>query len=252
MGDLPEPRFRIGDTVFHPYTVRQTVDIPCPDCLGTKYWQIRTPAGEEFKCNCQRCSAGHWRIKVRGVELPALVRVTYTAFTRRLTIGSVRVDTASVGRDECPVTYMCRETGVGSGNVYAENKLFESETDAQAAADVEAASRIAAASAEPEAIHAAYVGGLVFETAARAASWSTVYDAWAKANRYRDFIDQLIENGRLSKDEKEDAGFLFSDNSRAPAQPFEKLVAAARECGNAAVLDALKELDAMLSESGKR
>jgi len=57
---------------------------------------------------------------------------------RQYTIGSVRHD--SNERDgRSPTTYMCRETGIGSGSIYEEAKLFETEAAAMASAILMAA-----------------------------------------------------------------------------------------------------------------
>lgn len=47
--------------------------------------------------------------------------------TEKLTIGSIRIDTNDIDK---PVSYMCVETGVGSGSVYYESDLHLTEEEA--------------------------------------------------------------------------------------------------------------------------
>jgi len=66
------------------------------------------------------------------------LRLGYSEFAPSvevLTIGSVRVDTHDI---EHPVSYMCRETGVGSGQIHCEADLFHTREEAQAAAEAKA------------------------------------------------------------------------------------------------------------------
>ena len=52
---------------------------------------------------------------------------------RELTVGQVGVTLSEQNREE---RYMCKETGVGSGSVYFEEKIFPSLLLAQLACDV--------------------------------------------------------------------------------------------------------------------
>lgn len=65
--------------------------------------------------DCPRCTRrGGWNDSL------SLEYTRHVPYVRRLTIGSVRMDTA----DERPFSYMCVETGVGSGSVYGEESLY--------------------------------------------------------------------------------------------------------------------------------
>lgn len=128
---IPAPKYEIGQIVFHATTTTERRQHPCPDCLGKKTWHVRSPAGAVYEAPCPRCA----EVYRSNRELD----LTYTAHApavRRLTIGSVQLDTAS----ECPVRYMCLETGVGSGQVYDETRLFSTE-DAALLAALEMAAR---------------------------------------------------------------------------------------------------------------
>lgn len=121
---LIQTKFSIGDTVYAPQAEHETVQVECPDCLGTKTWRAVLPNGEEHDFSCPTCSYGY---EVRGTigsyEVQSRVRV--------LTIGSVRVDTAHVGSREGP-QYMCKETGVGSGTMWPEASLHATYAEAEA------------------------------------------------------------------------------------------------------------------------
>lgn len=118
-----ETKYSIGDVVFFATTQTERRQHPCPDCLGTKKWKATSPAGGEYEFDCPRCRSGYHADHDLSLD--------YTIFapvTSRLTIGSVRTDSADKN------SYMCRETGVGSGSVYDEARLFSTETEAHAAA----------------------------------------------------------------------------------------------------------------------
>lgn len=123
-------KFSVGDKVFRSGTWTVQKQHPCPDCKGVKKWEATSPAGGKYEMNCPRCSE-------RFLSDDAL-NLKYSEFApsvEELTIGSVRVDTND---DENPVSYMCRETGVGSGTVHYERDLFHTKDEAKAAAESKA------------------------------------------------------------------------------------------------------------------
>lgn len=115
-----QPKYKIGDTVYAASVSYDTQSVQCPDCLGTREWDVSLPSGEKFKHDCQTCREGFsstGKVDVWGDH----------ARVRKLTIGSIRVDTADKDR---PVAYMCTETGVGSGYVYDERVIFLTKEEA--------------------------------------------------------------------------------------------------------------------------
>lgn len=52
---LPEPKFKIGDTIYYPTVYPDYIDATCPDCAGTATWQVKTGSGIEFTVPCYRC-----------------------------------------------------------------------------------------------------------------------------------------------------------------------------------------------------
>lgn len=120
-----ETKFGIGDVVWNANTTTETFSHPCPDCLGSRKWETRSPAGGVFETPCIRCSANYQsnhRLNLKYSQ--------WTPYVRRLTVGLVR---ANAGGDRGH-EYMCLETGIGSGSLYYEDRLFATEAQALACA----------------------------------------------------------------------------------------------------------------------
>jgi hypothetical protein len=128
-----ETKFDVGDTVWFASTVTTQFQHACPDCLDSKEWEAKSPAGSTFKVACPRCSQTY--------QAHDELRLTYTKYTpnvRKLTIGSVRASTIVGDAWNEGNEYMALETGVGSGSVYREPNLFATEADALVAAQAKA------------------------------------------------------------------------------------------------------------------
>jgi hypothetical protein len=123
-------KYDIGDTVWHEGLTTEVRQHPCPDCKGSRKWVATSPAGGSFDVPCPRCSASYQSSDPLNLKYSVWVPTA-----RKLTIGSIRANTAS---DEGN-SYMCLETGVGSGSVYYEAALHETEAEALAAAEIKAA-----------------------------------------------------------------------------------------------------------------
>jgi hypothetical protein len=122
-------KYSVGDIVFHAGTTTEAKQHPCPDCDGSRKWKAISPVGGEYEFGCPRCCA-----RYHGKDD---LRIDYTAHVpsvRRLTIGSVSFNSYGDG-----TRYMCQETGVGSGSLYEEDRLFETEAEALAASEILAA-----------------------------------------------------------------------------------------------------------------
>lgn len=132
-----ETKFSVGDTVWHANITTEARRHPCPDCLGSRRWEAKSPAGGVFAVDCPRCSVSY-----HGNDDLRLDYSVWTPTARRLTIGSVR---AASGGDQ-KHQYMCLETGVGSGRLYSEDDLFHTEAEALACASAKAAANNADAS----------------------------------------------------------------------------------------------------------
>lgn len=121
-------KYSVGDTVYHASTTSERKRHPCPDCMGAGKWKATSPAGSEYDFPCPRCSAQYNADRDLTLDYSA-----YVPFVYRLTIGSIQVNTAKGSYDEGS-RYMCLETGVGSGSIYDEARLFETEEEAAKAA----------------------------------------------------------------------------------------------------------------------
>lgn len=169
-------KYSIGDVVWYASTTTQAKQHPCPDCNDTKKWAAVSPAGNEYTFSCPRCST--------QFNSHDELRLTYTAHAPtacKMTIGSVQFNSAKDSWDE-GARYMCLETGVGSGIVYDEAKLFETENDAL----------------------------LYAQTLADTAN-ATHPHIVAQYNRSLEISDYQLENGLLKKaaDDKRRAGQLL-------------------------------------------
>jgi hypothetical protein len=119
----PTPRYAIGDKAFVADYGTAEERVVCPDCGGTKKVKVVLASGEELEARCQHCSV--------GFESTGYVTVTrYAPRVWKGTVGSVKIDT----NDERPVSYMLRETGVGTGRIHYEDRLFDSAPEAEAVA----------------------------------------------------------------------------------------------------------------------
>jgi hypothetical protein len=121
-------KYSVGDIVYRAGTVAERKQHPCPDCKGLRKWKATSPGGGEYEFGCPRCSASYNSDRDLTLDYSA-----YVPSVQLLTIGSIQVNTAPMSYDTGN-RYMCRETGVGSGSVYNEDDLFETEDAATIAA----------------------------------------------------------------------------------------------------------------------
>lgn len=111
-----ETKYDVGDLVFAGKAEWVETHVECPDCAGTEKWTI-TAAKHTWEAECQTC---RWA-RFHGTRPPGTVKKSgRLPLVESLTIGSVRLNT----NDDEGHTYMCVETGVGSGRVYNEESLF--------------------------------------------------------------------------------------------------------------------------------
>lgn len=132
-----QPKYSIGQVVYKAYATYEEILEQCPDCLGTKEWSVTTPAGETFEIPCNTCTEGWYSTGTIRVRKDA-------PKAESLTIGSIRINT----QDEKPISYMCHETGVGSGGIHYEDTLFLSREEALKVATTQAAENAARRNAE--------------------------------------------------------------------------------------------------------
>lgn len=189
---IPQPKYDIGQTVWWGKIAHSTTTMECPDCLGTRRWKAITPAGTEVAAECGRC--GSWTSR----DLPSLSRTHWKPSAQRLTIGSVRIDTSH----DSPVEYMCRETGVGSGQIYREPDLFTDETMALATAQFKADLENAKVAEKPEIVYATKVGQLRLVDATLEDARKQVWSSWYRARELKEDMERIVEDwDKFSKDD---------------------------------------------------
>lgn len=121
-------KYSVGDVVYFANTTTEKRRHPCPDCNGVGKWKAVSPAGGEYEFSCPRCSASYNSDRDLMLDYQA-----FAPYVQKLTIGSIQVNTAK-GSWDSGARYMCHETGVGSGTVYDEARLFSTEQEARVAA----------------------------------------------------------------------------------------------------------------------
>lgn len=226
---FPAPKFRVGGLVFTPRLTVTEGEFDCPDCLGAGKWTVSTPGGFSFEVSCNRCSGGYG-ISFAGTRKkpPSLTYRKYIGTTQSLTIGSIRIDT----NDADPVSYMCRETGVGSGSVWHERRLYPTVDEAQEAAVKEAEEAAARESERPRAREVEYYSKVRTDSLAVGLSWDEIYHAWDKARGYREFLDTLREDeaamSRLGDELAECLDDTLRDRDWLVNHPLQALIFAAQ------------------------
>lgn len=183
--DLPTPRFRIGQTVYRHGTASKAEMLPCPDCLGSRKWAVTTPGGTTLSAPCQRCSE-----RYSSSKLPSLDYVVRTPMVRRLTVGSVRVETDR--EPDQRIAYMAVETGIGSGSLYYERDLSATEGEALERATAEAAVANLTAAGTPERIEAQELSRLTIDSAAIKNASEAIWSAWYAYRRLREDVEGYI------------------------------------------------------------
>lgn len=117
-----ETKFGMGDVVWHATTTVEHKKHPCPDCLGSRKWEAKSPAGGTFSFDCPRCANNYMNNQALSLGYSE-----HTPAVSRLTIGLVRTFDGYDGGHR----YMAHETGIGSGALYDEDRLFATEEEAK-------------------------------------------------------------------------------------------------------------------------
>lgn len=224
--DFPLPKYRNGARVWQASTTTQRSDLPCPDCLGTKRWRVTTPAGSELEAECQRC-ASYGAIR----NVPSLTSLKHIATVRGLTIGSVEIKSSVSWEGDAKIKYMCIETGVGSGSVYNEHDLFETEDAACAVAEGMANLANTKEAAKPERIEQMTFSHLSLHDAKLKAADDAIWGAWYRYRALRDDVEKALgDDSRSAAELREDLQhhLKWDKGHRVDARPFEKILEAAK------------------------
>lgn len=200
---IPQPKYKIGDTVYVADAKSEKASHPCPDCLGTRKWEVHTPGGETFQVECQRCPSAAW---LRISDIPSLEYSKSAPVAKRLTIGSIRIDTAnernSWGNDV--VQYMCHETGIGSGSVWDERRLHASEEEAMQVAIRECDENNARNDKTPERVNQIHGHHLTLCNALVANAKKAESDAKYRLRYFKEDIADKLKDESLSDHELRD------------------------------------------------
>ena len=222
--NLPTPKFTIGQTVWYPGTHDTTAQYPCPDCLGTRKWTVTTPAGLTLSTDCQRC-ATHYRTN----DMPSLSYRVKEPAPRQLTIGSIQINTAPYSEQDGQVSYMCPETGVGSGQVYQEKLLCATEEEAREIAQAECDVHNIAVQITPAQTRAKHLSHLTLSAAVIENARCEVWRAWWAYRHLKEDLEEVI-SGLTNIEAKEDLlGKLEWDKEHRDHPPLVLLINAIRE-----------------------
>jgi len=111
-----KPKYKIGQEVYKINWCNPTTWKTCEACNGATFVHIKEN-GKQISCpDC------------RGVGKHSIYLGTRWAIGSKLTIGKIQIEQfdTEYNDHEDRITYMCRETGVGTGSVYEEKDLFTS------------------------------------------------------------------------------------------------------------------------------
>lgn len=225
-------KYNIGQVVWRGHTSLHTTKLSCPDCQDTLKWTLTSPSGLTLEVPCRRCQYTY------SSELPSLWLREHKPEVCSLTIGKVTIELGSVSSwANEPVTYMCQETGVGSGSNYRESELYTTEAEAYAAAKMEAEHLTAIERAKPDQLRAVESGSLTLRDALgqKAAHdiWEAVYHNDQLRRKLRDTLeDECDQDEKLERiddivREGYDAYHMSAKNN-----PLVRLVHAARGASN--------------------
>lgn len=223
---IPIPKFKIGDTVFTAEINSARAQHPCPDCLGTRKWKIITPAGATMEAACQRCG------QYGNNDLPSLFYQTWESSFRRLTIGSIEIKTAPSYGDY--VSYMCEETGVGSGTVHSERLLFETEQQAIDEALRLVIEKKIEKEKEPAFIEGKRFAHLQMVDALFKSAHDAIFNSWWAYRHLRDDMAGFLEGTTSQSDLKSNIEWTLSydQNHRSAKALFELIIQRAAQVGD--------------------
>lgn len=187
--DLPTPKFRIGEVVFEGTTFHTSEQLPCPDCAGSRKWLVKLPTGTEHEVPCQRCTD-----RYSMQELPGLVVNTYKPSVNQLTIASIRIDTFS----DSQIQYMCHETGVGSGRLYHEEDLRNTESEAREIAELRANRLNAAEDAKREQQKKRGFSVYALPIAVVLQHQQSMRETYWKYRHLREYLEELVDDDSIT------------------------------------------------------
>lgn len=127
-----ETKFSIGDVVWVASTTMEAKQMPCPDCLGTRKWIATSPAGEQYTFSCPRCTANYRSDHRMSLQYTVIVPVAHPYHVRGVRPAPVRED----GIKEWDHENYYSEDPSASGNMTPESRLFATQKEAMAKAQM--------------------------------------------------------------------------------------------------------------------
>lgn len=115
-------KYNIGDIVWVGMTRCIDKSVKCPEC-SYGYIKIKLSTGAESQARCPVCYGRNFKHDY-----------DFCPVVERLTIGSVRYNSAADERER--FSYMCIETGVGSGSIWYEEYIFATKENAEQHAQI--------------------------------------------------------------------------------------------------------------------
>jgi len=117
-----ETKFDLGEKVWYTKTeVKNIILNPCKYCNGSGEVELKN----DDKITCPRCHGNRGEHRTLYLKKPS---------NARSQIGEVQ---AKIFRDHRENSYMLFATGVGSGTVYSEDKIFRTKEECQVYCDIE-------------------------------------------------------------------------------------------------------------------
>lgn len=182
---LPTPRFKKGDTVYVFYPSRVEKCHPCPECGDEKEVRVVFPDGHELKASCPRCCMSYGL----DMRLPSLKYVEWGVEVRSLTVGLIRIN----DHGDHPVSYMCNETGIGSGSIYYQTNVFATHEEAQQAGEEHVAKMNAKNAAEPVRLELDRIAKLQVRDAFIESHRSQMFRSWYHVHNLAGKIQELLK-----------------------------------------------------------
>lgn len=230
--DLPEPKYTKGQTLWHVNTERHPARYDCPDCLGTKVWNVETPGGLSCEVPCQRCGSGY--TYTSHDEIVPLAYTVYVAAPRSIVVTDIEIRTRGSFGDGPSVSY----------NGYSEGGLYDTEEAARAASQAQADDQNAKQAATPERLAQKNIGRLRIDEAKYDQFANGLWNAWYAYNSLCEKLDEYLEDKEtLSRDDtrylKDDIRWETEYRAKQD-RPLDQMVAAVRAAldGDASLLQA--------------
>lgn len=221
--DIPTPRFAIGATVYTAGIETEQRAFPCPDCLGTRKWEITTPAGTKAEMGCMRC--GEWI----STGLPDLKYVVAAPKVHTHQISGVTVKLGQPVEYATAAHYVLREAQP-PGSSWSELIIHETHEAALAEAEAKATIKNLEIQTSPGVMEKKHFSLSTLPDARFDQFKNDVWSAFYRYRHLREQLDGLLKDKLSLKDLNEALreAIDWEDHPvHSSATPIERLVKAA-------------------------